>query len=415
MTVPGSESSPWTLGDRLNVGDIGIGSLNVTAGGTVSNLVGSIGDKAGAQGTVTVDAAGGAASWSNNGTLYVGNNGSGDLQIANGGVVTSTAGQVGMVAGSEGNVEVDGAGSSWTIASTAATPVPGNLNIGNAGSGELSITNGATVSNGAGNLGVAAGSTGKATVGTNGVWNNTGALTVGSLGSGELTILSGGAVNNAAGSIANGAGSTGTVTVSGAGSTWTNRGLVRVGGAANSNGTLVINDGAAVTSTTGSLGAGTGATGNATISGTGSSWKTTSGTFNVGGTGTGHLLIEDGGLLQNTGAPADPSAFGYSVIGSTDSSGATSTATVTGAGSTWSTDGIMTVGYMAAGDLQVLDGGTVTTKGVEMARNARGSGNVTVAGANSLLSSDGGFFRVGSFGTADLTITDGGRVEVRGG
>ncbi|MGH8036898.1 MAG: autotransporter outer membrane beta-barrel domain-containing protein, partial [Stenotrophomonas sp.] len=176
-----------------------------------------------------------------------------------------------------------------------------------------------------------------------------------------------------------------------------------------------INDGAAVTSTTGSLGAGTGATGNATISGTGSSWKTTSGTFNVGGTGTGHLLIEDGGLLQNTGAPADPSAFGYSVIGSTDSSGATSTATVTGAGSTWSTDGIMTVGYMAAGDLQVLDGGTVTTKGVEMARNARGSGNVTVAGANSLLSSDGGFFRVGSFGTADLTITDGGRVEVRGG
>jgi len=73
----------------LLVGNYGSGILNILNGGTVSTKYrGSIGDGAGSTGMVTVDGTG--STWTNGGTLSVGNSGSGTLNITNGGIVTVT-------------------------------------------------------------------------------------------------------------------------------------------------------------------------------------------------------------------------------------------------------------------------------------------------------------------------------------
>lgn len=86
---------------------------------------------------VTVNGAG--SSWTNSGTLTVGEfGGVGSLTITNGGSVVSTGDNyVGNGAGAFGKITVDGAGSSFSA---------GTLDFGgNGGTGALSITNGGFV------------------------------------------------------------------------------------------------------------------------------------------------------------------------------------------------------------------------------------------------------------------------------
>ena len=58
--------------------------------------------------------------------------------------------------------------------------------------------------------------------GAGSTWTNAGDLYVGAAGGGTLTILNGGAVSNGSGVLGNHAARTGAATVDGAGSTWTN-------------------------------------------------------------------------------------------------------------------------------------------------------------------------------------------------
>jgi outer membrane autotransporter protein len=139
VTVDGIGSS-WQLSGpiaRLNVGSSGEGTLTITNGGEVLNADSSlgvtIGENVGSNGTVTVDGAG--SNFTNiQSSVIVGNSGSGTLNILNGGTVSNAFGSIGGSAGGEGTVTVDGAGSSWN--NTLQT-----LYLGESGSGTLNIIN----------------------------------------------------------------------------------------------------------------------------------------------------------------------------------------------------------------------------------------------------------------------------------
>ena len=197
---------------NLSVGSNGTGVLVIQNGGTLTDIGGFIGNLPGGQGTVTVSGAG--SRWTNVGTLVVGGLGAGTLTIQNGGVVNSGGGgSVGLSAGSTGTVAVTGPGSTWNN-----TPVsPGGLNIGSFGTGSLTITNGGTVNNNTGfaaNIGQGPGSLGTVRVaGAGSVWNNSSGVNIGNLGTGTLTIAEGGIVTAPTVVIATNAGSIGTLNI----------------------------------------------------------------------------------------------------------------------------------------------------------------------------------------------------------
>ncbi|WP_441241336.1 autotransporter domain-containing protein [Tardiphaga sp. 768_D3_N2_1] len=372
----------------LIVGVSGTGTLAIRNGGTVSNLTGYLGSLAGSTGTATVDGTG--AAWTNSSNFFVGYSGTGTLTIQNGGTVSSNYGYLGANAGSTGTATVDGVGSAWTNS--------GDLVVGRFGTGTLTIQNGGAVSNGGfGSLGYFAGSTGTVTVdGAGATWTNSSDLYVGNSGTGTLTIRNGGKVSNLTGDLGVNAGSTGTATVDGAGSSWTNSGDLIVGD--SGTGTLTIRNGGTVSNVTGYLGSLAGSTGTVTVDGAGSAW-TNSGDLYVGRSGTGMLTIRNGGAVSNAG-------FGY--LGFT--AGTTGSATVDGAGSTWTNSSTLIVGYSGAGTLTIQNGGAVSDVTGVLGFTAGSTGSATVDGAGSAWTNSGGLY-VGNFGTGTLTIQSGGKVS----
>ena len=104
--------STWTNSSDLYVGNSGNGSLNIQAGGKVTNTVGRIGHNAGSTGTATVTGAN--SMWTNSSDLFVGRRGSGTLNIEAGGMVNNTLGWIGVFAGSTSTATVTGPNSTWT-------------------------------------------------------------------------------------------------------------------------------------------------------------------------------------------------------------------------------------------------------------------------------------------------------------
>jgi T5SS/PEP-CTERM-associated repeat protein len=160
VTISGVGST-WTSDDVV-VGGLGAGTLTVQNGGTVNSAAGggSIGLSAGSTGTVTVTGPG--STWNNSpgGGLNIGSSGAGTLTIANGGVViniTAFAVNIGNRASSLGTVTVTGAGSTWTNGS--------GLNIGNFGTGTLTIADSAIVTAGPVVIATNAGSSGTLNIG----------------------------------------------------------------------------------------------------------------------------------------------------------------------------------------------------------------------------------------------------------
>ncbi|MBZ9868429.1 autotransporter outer membrane beta-barrel domain-containing protein, partial [Mesorhizobium sp. CA15] len=186
-----------------------------------------------------------------------------------------------------GTATVDGAGSTWTNT--------GDLDVGEFGTGTLTISNDGTVSNDSGTIGAQAGSIGAVTVdGTGSTWTNSLSLAVGSAGAGTLNVLNGGGVGGDSGYIGFSLGSAGAVTVSGAGSTWTAGLELLIGG--SGTGALTISNGGAVSSGGGFVAFGNGV-GTATVDGAGSTWTNT-GNLDVGEFGTGTLTISNGGAVS---------------------------------------------------------------------------------------------------------------------
>jgi outer membrane autotransporter protein len=184
--------------------------LTIQSGGTVTDAFGAVGNLGGSQGMVTVTGAG--STWTNIGNVVVGGIGTGALTIQNGGTVNSGGGgSVGQSVGSAGTVTVTGPGSSWN------NGPGGGLNIGGFGTGTLTIANGGTVINTGftANIGNSAGSQqGTVTVtGPGSIWSNSSGVNIGNLGTGTLTIAEGGVVTAPTIVIATNAGAIGTLNI----------------------------------------------------------------------------------------------------------------------------------------------------------------------------------------------------------
>lgn len=177
-------------------------------------------------------------------------------------------------------------------------------------------------------------------------WNIGAPLTVGNFNTGTLTVSNGGTVNDTVGIMGYNSGSTGNATVTGAGSSWTNTSDLFVG--VSGTGTLNVQDGGAVSNAWGYLGLDPGSTGNATVTGANSTW-TNSGLLIVGRSGTGTLTVQDGGKVSN-------SSNGYLGF----NAGSVGNAAVTGAGSAWTNSTTLDVGRSGTGRLTIADGGHVS-------------------------------------------------------
>nr|WP_241391691.1 autotransporter outer membrane beta-barrel domain-containing protein [Yersinia frederiksenii] len=357
VTVPSSQTNPWDISSTLTVN----GTLNIRAGGIVSNTSGYIGYNSGESGTVTVD--GSDSTWTNSSTLYVGRDGTGALTIRDGGTVSNTFGYIGYNSGGSGAVTVDGSDSTWTNSDS--------LTVGRNGTGLLTISDGGTVSNSAGTIGSGLGGSGTVSVdGSGSTWTNSSTLSVGVSGTGTLTIRDGGTVSNSAGYIGYNSGSLGAVTVDGSGSTWVNSSGLYVGRAGT--GVLTISDGGTVSSTTGFIGSNQDGSGTVTVTGRGSAW-TNSSALTVGSIGTGILTISDGGAVSNS-----TGNIGYN----SDSLG---TITVDGSGSTWTNSGSLTVGYDGTGTLHITDNAVVSaTNGLMVAFGSAATGTLDVTSGSTL-------------------------------
>lgn len=437
MTIPGSESSPFTAG-TLMVGSLSTGELHITNEGIVLSQATYIGSSNGSAGYVTVDGLG--SQLNNTGVLYVGNWGDGTLEITNGGQVSSTASTyVGGQTTSTGLATVSGAGSQWNLNS---------LSVGLAGNGTLNITDGGSVSNSAGIIGNTLTSTGIVTVnGSGSQWVNSSQLTIGDNGNGTLEIFDGGQVSNANGTIAANGGSIGSVTVNGAGSQWINSGLLTIGD--SGDGTLEISDGGLVSSSS-LAGIGTLAINNGTltlsngglfsgiISGTHGDLTLSGGTLTLTGTNTytGDTTIDNNAILHigsgatsgsyagdiaNSGAlifnRSDQSTYSGVISGlGTLTKNGTGLLTLNGV-STYTGETTIQAGTLQLGindalggttQLNILSGATADINGMtQTVGSLAGAGALGINSGMLTISGGGSFSGIVSSTSGDLTLSGG--------
>jgi T5SS/PEP-CTERM-associated repeat protein len=304
-------SAVWNVGasSSLLIGNTSAGALSITGGGSVSsananNVVGNNAD-----GTATVDGAG--STWTNGGALFVGEGGMGTLGITNGGSVSSGAGIVGDNS-ADNTVTVDGAGSIWTTSDT--------LYVSYSGRGTLNITNGGKVLNNTTNLdyiGLAAGSNGTVTVdGTGSDWTTSGNLLVGDSGAGTLNITGGGSVSAPDVLLASGTGGTGALNIGDAGGAPGTLNTPNVGLGSSGAGSITFNHNSASyefapsISGTGAVNVLGGATTLTAVSSYGGATTITGGTLIAGSMyalGTSDVALTSGTL--------DASGFGLTIFG----------------------------------------------------------------------------------------------------
>ena len=405
VTVSGS-GSKWNNFRWLYVGDHGRGTLEIKAGGRVDSAYGFLGVESGSTGTAIVTGSG--SQWDieldigfpddppGHDCCFVGLRGDGDLEISNGGCVSNSTGYIGAESGATGSVSVTGSNSSWTNTN--------DLYIGQGGDGSLIIGDGGSVGNDAGYIGSESGSIGAVTV-SNATWNNTETLYVGDAGDAGLSIVCGGSVENTQAYIANGADSTATVLVNGSGSAWGNSGKLYVGNAGD--GTLKVENGASVGNTYGYIADDSGSTGEVIVTGGSSTWTNSEKLF-VGVAGAATLEVTAGGQVSST--------HGY--VGYSDNS--TGEVSVTNADSAWNVAAdyddpgdeelkCLFVGYEGHGELTIGGGGSVANAHGYIGNLSGSTGAVTVTGSNSTWTNSNILY-VGYSGKGTLTIEDGGSV-----
>ncbi|MDL2330377.1 hypothetical protein LJC71_11670, partial [Desulfosarcina sp. OttesenSCG-928-A07] len=136
VTVDGADSLLENKAGTLHIGDSGTGKLDITDGGKATSASHiSIGNNATGDGAVTVNGSGSELK-STGGELHIGANGTGKLDLTDGGKATSLSFiAIGNKATSKGVVTVDGAGS-------LLESMEHNLYVGANGTGKLDLTDG---------------------------------------------------------------------------------------------------------------------------------------------------------------------------------------------------------------------------------------------------------------------------------
>lgn len=407
-----SPSARWLMGGSLFIGYNGAGNrLTVSNGGLVSNQAAVLGQIISSSNNVAVVTGAGSA-WTNSGTLYVGGIGPGNrLLISDGATVRDGSGLVGLNASSSNNqTTVTGPGSLWDQA--------GQFYIGFFSAGnQLVISNGGFVRANATVVGIGLGANSNLALvtGSSSVWSNASYLYVGSEGIGNRLIVSdGGAVWNTTGKVGSLADNN-SAQLTGPGSSWTNTQHLFVGSSSSRN-QLVASNGATVfTGGDGFIGYTLGANSNsAVLTDAGTRWLLSSNLY-VGSNGAmNRLLISDGALVGNS-----IGTLGQSVSSSNN------LAVVTSVGSKWTNSGDLIVGLEGAGNELVVSGGGTAWSGTGEIGNNSSSNLAVVTGVGSVWSNalDLLIGRSGSFNqllisngalVADVTGTLGQDLSSRG-
>jgi T5SS/PEP-CTERM-associated repeat protein len=436
----------------------GNGVLNITNGGRVTSgsTGGLLGNGVSATGIVNVDGTG--SKWTSTG-IGLGYQGTGILNITNGGLVTNSGSTVialrspgtgvinfGANGGTlttqtlyAGSSQITGTGTiqarglvtdcdlvfdaahglsqtfSWVdlqknmtvqLDLTGSSGAVGDLGAGYQGTGTLMIRDGATVSSVSGYLGYQAGSAGTAAVdGSGSSWTNTGSLYVGNYGGGTLSITNSGKVSSGTSYLGYYSGSAGMATVDGSGSTWTNSGLyVGNSGAGALN---IFNGGLVTVNGTTYVGNGTASTGAINFGVSGGTLTTKSlygGPGQMSGVGTINTrgLVNDGLFVFDASHGAKQTAIWANSQGNLtvnlDLTGASGAAGDLGAGNVGT--GTMTIG----GGVAVSCANGI----LGYRRGANGLATVDGTGSNWTCT---GSLTVGNYGTGTLNVTSGGRVS----
>ncbi len=444
LTVTGVGSladSTFAVTGNLLVGQFGQGTLRAELGGNITvstNLV--IGDDVTntSDNSVTIDGAGSLLTVGN--ILYVGNEAVGNdtpgsettnsLSVTDGATASTVFLRVAEIAGSKGEMLVDGAGSSFTATNDAV--------VGTAGTGKLEITSGAVLT-----------TTSSFWAGFTGSGN--GAVTVNGPGS-QLNINS----NNAShtfigGNLSPTAGGTGTVVIENGGFMSTTVNLY-LGSNATGNGVLVVRgpgsrldsddlfanevtyvgyanrgafsilDGASVDSELVRIGElSTAAVDEAVaavsgVNGTASTWNVR-GDVVVGNSGVGALNISAGGRLIS-----NPDGTGISAIGNGATSNGSSVLII-GAGSKWTDAGGLagpgtdlyignSGGSVQPTTLNIHDGGALESGRGVIARLGGSRADVIVTGNGARW--DATSFLIGNLSNGSLTVSNDGDVHSTG-
>lgn len=347
-------------------------------------------------------------------------------------------------AGVSNTTYFNGSAAEWTVQDT--------LTVGAAGTGRLSVQNGAALNTVTTVIGDGTGSSGQITLSNSAVgyatsWINHGDLIVGRDGAGTLVVSSGSIAKVAAGGsayIGYGAGpASSLVQVIGAGSKWITGDRLVVGKAGN--GTLALYQGALVQSQDAIIAAEAGSTGSVLLTDPGSRWEV-AGELVVGGLGDGLLqassgsavtsgsavvgagaganasVVLNGGIWENTGSlvvgESASSAFVTVWGGSSLTSGSYLLGQNAGShGSTWvfggslETTASLTLGDAGGAYFQATAGSTITTGGdAILAAQATGSATASISGSGTQWTISGNLF-VGQLGLADLTVASGAAIQ----
>lgn len=395
VTISGADSEWINDGEmRVGEGEQSSGALTIESGGLVDSGQGRIiGRDAGSSGTVTVT--GSDSTWLSGGSdLIIGEAGSGSLAIEAGGTVESAAATVADTEEAQGDVTVSGTNSAWT---------PDSVTIGDAGTGTVTVDAGASVANASNSIGLRSGSQGSLTVsGAGSEWASIGGARIGFNGTGELNVFDGGGVDHQArviigGGVGSGGGASGegSVEIAGDGSEWTIEGK-RLFVGASGDGSVHIAEGGTLIAPETRIGNRDGAEGELTVTGSQSLLQVDD-SITVGRSGTGQLIIDDGGTVTGQSGGA---------IGAQE--GGNGTVSVAGSGSNWALDGELLVGGPGGnGTMAIAAGGTVSNNGIADI-GLDGEGSVTISGNGSEWNMDGSGLFIGDAGVGSLVVEDAG-------
>ena len=204
------------VGGDIDVGEYGTGTLSASDGATITSYGGYLGYRPGSLGTVTLQGSG--TSWQLQNDFCVGYQGTGALSLSQGArLLGNPSGEsgfyVGSEAGSNGQVELTDPGTQLQF-------YEGTLVVGSAGTGAMLIQNQAAAYSGYGYIGDEAGSQGAVQiVGAGSLWQLSNSLWVGVSGQGALAVRDGASVACRYLTVAGFDGSAGALLVSGPQST----------------------------------------------------------------------------------------------------------------------------------------------------------------------------------------------------
>ncbi len=374
-----SAGGSWSGIGTVYVGDGGFGQANFTDGGT-GNFSGMIVGN-GSRGELNVSRTSGINPYQVNAFFLlevgVGAGGDGEINLENGGGLTSGEIFLGR-AGGQALVTVSGANSQlWGEIHTTANPgapyYPGDVTVGESGTGALVVEDGGrALVEGAftlgryalGQDGAAARGMGTAFIGPDGILDVDGATTVGHGGTGGLTIQ-------------------GAATL----------GVVDVGLSSSSLGNLVINAATGITTTAVRVGV----AGNGTaLLDQASTWNASSVAVGVTSSGTGLLSVKGGSEFDAS------ASLNLALNG-----GSTGTLRVEGASSKARIVNNIGLGQGGAGTLEVKNGGLVTATTVLAAEEVGSTASLLVQDTNSRMTLSGNLV-LGQAGTASATVETGG-------